>query len=276
MKTFCRKSYNSSYYVQNRARILMNRRVRKEKNPKIIERNDDGQLSIFENSKPSLNQSNIFKRFNFETILNSALILLVILDSWYLLGEAFEFYRSSSLGVGTSVLAAAIVELMLIALSMVRLTNTGLKVLAKSTLVLLFLYSSWSFCSRAVGKGLGELDQLKAIDRQIERIESRMNERETLIAENLRLHRVTRAGSIALEKDGLASDLSRLEIDRAKYLIVSPVAQFANVLSAVGLRLLIQLSNIIILHHLGSLIHRTKRKAVPRRNSIAPIFRLVR
>lgn len=275
MKSFDRKAYNSSYYAQNRQKILLNRKVRKARQREFNDKPDDVQLSLFAHSTGCLKRSNLFQSFKWESALNFALITLVILDSCYLLGEAVEFYRASGMSSGKSALAAMIVELMIIALSTIRQSNGVLKALSKTALALLFLYSSWSFCSSIVGKGMEGLDQIEILDRQIERTKADLKARDALIGENLRLHRITLAGAMTKEKSVVAAELGRLESERKGSVTVSPGAQLIDLLSAVGLRLLIQLSNIIILHHLSAAFRRTQRKPNTKQRELAPVFHLV-
>ena len=275
MKSFDRKSYNSAYYAQNKQKIIMKRRAPRKDQKKIQLKSDDGQHFLFTHPTGNLNRSNGRQHFKLESTLSLALIALVILDSCYLIGEAVEFYRANDLGPGKSVLAVVIVEFMIVALSMIRQSNVTLKVLSKSVLVLLFLLSSWSFCSNAIGKGIGGLDQIELLDEKIERIKTELRQKDALIRENLRLQRITLAGTMTVEKQGHVTDLTRLEDERMKRGAVNPKAQMLNLYSAVGLRLLIQLSNIIILHHVAVIISRSHRRPAPSRNRPVPNAQLM-
>lgn len=277
MKSFSRKDYNSQYYAQNRERILKRRQQRKaprQVNSQTFDKPD--QLSLFENSTFQLNRQSTVQYFRVEYLTNGFLFLLVIANSYYLLGEAVEFYRSNSASIGSSLLAAVIVELLLLTLSLVQTTNLILKIAAKTALTLLFAYSAWSFCSNVIGRGYGSLEQLAVIEKKIERLEGRIKERNQLIEENLKLRRITMARRLTLEKDRFNEELSLLDNDRSAKIAISPKAQRINTFSMIVLRLLLQLSNIIIVHHLGSLLNRSQKRRTLRQIRPSPGIHLVR
>lgn len=277
MKTFCRKSYNLQYYSQNRERILKRRQRHKDGLQEVSQTHDHpSQLSLFEFSTPQISRQNSIQRFNADYILNCLLFLLVIANSYYLLGEAVEFYQANDTGVETSWLAAVSVELLLLALSVIQTTSAWLKVAAKTALVLLFLYSAWSLCSSVISRGYGAIEQISGLERQIERLEARIKERDQLIAENLKIRRVTMARRLTLEKDSLNEQLSAMENERLKHLAVPPKSIWINTLSMVALRLLLQLSNIIIVHHLAGHLRKTPKRPTSRLARAAPVIQLVR
>lgn len=275
MNTFCRKTYNTLYYSKNKERILLRRQLRR-----MNHINQSGapadQLSLFDHSGSDLKASNPRQRFNIEKSLNFFLVLLVLSNSYLLLRDAVEFYRFNDLHSETSVLAAVIVELMLIALSVIRISNPTLRYAAKCALVLLFIYSSWSFCSLLVGKGYGAIEQRSTIGRQIQRIEGQLKERELLIKENLKRHRITMAGRLTQEKDKLSEEISELENRRAMSLSTPAEAEKVNTLAMVALRLLLQFSNIVLVHHLSACFGKIKRaRSASNPSKIAPAIRLV-
>ena len=277
MKTSCRKTYNSKYYAQNRDRILKGRQQRKSKVPDASQTFQElNQLSLFETPNFQVNRSSWFKQFKFEYLINGLLFLLVIANSYYLLGEAIEFYKLNNTNTETSVLAAVTVELLLLGLSIIQTTNKVLKIAAKIALVLLFAYSAWSFCSSVIGKGFGALETLSAIEKKIARVETQIKERSTLVEENLRLRRVTMARKLTLEKDQLSAELSSLENQRTAQMEVPPGAQKINTLSMVALRLLLQLSSIIIVHHLGTLLKNPQKRPSSKATKFTPVIRLVK
>jgi succinate dehydrogenase hydrophobic anchor subunit len=283
MKTFCRRTYNSNYYNQNRDRILNRRTIRKHnlhngqnKNQSLSE---SSQLPLFEYSNSKLNGSKPGQSFWVEFLTNAFLVFLVISISYFLLSEAFDFYRSNSANVESSILAAVIVELLLLAFSVIHPSKLVWKIASKTLILLLFAYSSWSFCSGVIGKGYGAIDQLAAIETQISRIEARIKERNVLIDENLKLRRITLVRRMTLEKDKLNSELSRLDADRMSRLATASEAQIVNTWSMVALRLLLQISNIVIVHHLASRCRREtklRRDRGARRRAERPLLRLVK
>lgn len=285
MKTFCRKTYNSNYYAQNREKILYRRNLKKQKvqisnqtgdQTTIQTDNDPSQLPLFEYSNSRLNDSKPVQRLKVEFLINSLLIFLVISISYFLLSEAVEFYRSNNANVESSIMAAIIVELLLLAFSVIHASKLIWRVASKVLLVLLFAYSSWSFCSAVVGGGYGAIDQLAAIERQISRIEARIKERHLLIEENLKLRRITLVRRMTLEKDQLNNELSRLEAERMSRRATPPQAQMINTWSMVALRLLLQFSNIVIVHHLASRSHKRVKKERSRGAHSRPLLRLVK
>ena len=283
MKTFCRRTYNSNYYNQNRDRILNRRTIRKHnlhngqnKNQSLSE---SSQLPLFEYSNSKLNGSKPGQSFWVEFLTNAFLVFLVISISYFLLSEAFDFYRSNSANVESSILAAVIVELLLLAFSVIHPSKLVWKIASKTLILLLFAYSSWSFCSGVIGKGYGAIDQLAAIETQISRMEARIKERNVLIDENLKLRRITLVRRMTLEKDKLNSELSRLDADRMSRLATASEAQIINTWSMVALRLLLQISNIVIVHHLASRCRREtklRRDRGARRPAARPLLRLVK
>jgi succinate dehydrogenase hydrophobic anchor subunit len=286
MKTFCRRTYNSNYYNQNRDRILHRRTIRKHnlhnghngqsKNQTL---NEPSQLPLFEYSNSKLNGSKPGQSFWVEFLTNAFLVFLVISISYFLLSEAFDFYRSNSANVESSILAAVIVELLLLAFSVIHPSKLVWKIASKTLILLLFAYSSWSFCSGVIGKGYGAIDQLAAIETQISRMEARIKERNVLIGENLKLRRITLVRRMTLEKDKLNSELSRLDADRMSRLATASEAQIINTWSMVALRLLLQISNIVIVHHLVSRCRRVtklRRDRGARRRAARPLLRLVK
>jgi hypothetical protein len=282
MKTFCRKTYNSNYYAQNRNRILYRRNLREQNVQQSVQIKNQtlsgpNQLPLFEYSNSKLNGSKPGQSFGVEFLTSTLLVFLVISISYFLLNEAFDFYRSNSANIESSILAAVIVELLLLAFSMIHASKLVWMVASKLLILLLFAYSSWSFCSGVIGKGYGAVNQLAAIDTQISRIEARIKERNLLIAENLKLRRISLVRRMTLEKDKLNNELSILEADRMSRLTTSSEAQIINTWSMVALRLLLQISNIVIVHHLASKCRKEtnlrRNRGVPRRR---PLLRLVK
>lgn len=258
MSNFCRSAYNSQYYARNRDRILA-RRESQNLQTSIQTHEGPIQRSLFEisnfeseiSNKPTP-FSNFFQTFKFEFNMSYLLILLIISNTYFLLCEAVEFYRVNQSSLETSVLAAVLVEFLLLAFSMVSTSKWAWKIAVKTMLVLLFAYSSWSFCSNILGKGYGNLEQLALLDKQISRIESRIEERNQLIGENLKLGRITIARNLTLDKDRLSTELFHLEKEKSLKLEVTPEAQRVNTWSLVVLRILLQLSNILMIHLLGT------------------------
>jgi len=272
MKSFCRKSYNSKYYSQNRDQILHRRHEKR-----TIGQTTDGfgQLSLFDGVNACQKNSNNSRRIRFGYLINALLVLLVAANSYYLLSEAVAFYQVNSATFESAVLAAVTVELLLLALSVIKPSSTILKLTAKTTLILLFVYSSWSFCSKVIGTGFQDLDQSAMVQSQIQRLQTQVAERSLLIDANIQHGRITMASKLADEKAKLGDALDRLVNDSSKAILVSPKAQLANVLALVALRLLLQVSNIIIVHYLASLLGRSPKRRGQREKKLARVIRLV-
>lgn len=278
MSTFCRKTYNSKYYAQNRERIKKRRQGNKGGDqPRSQHFEEPGQLSLFENSTHEFETLKRFQTPRIQYVINGLLFLLVIANSYYLLGEAVEFYRSSNASVETSLLAAIIVELLLLALSVIQTTSLMLKIASKAALSMLFAYSAWSVCSSVISQGCGTLGQLESLENRRERLESRIKEQRVLIEENLRRQRITMARKLMLEKDQFIGALAEIEKEHEMKKATSPAVLKFNMIAMVALRLLLQFSNIIIVHHLSSLMgrHSTKRRAPRVVAKAAPVFQLI-
>ncbi|MBK7845494.1 MAG: hypothetical protein IPJ71_17755 [Bdellovibrionales bacterium] len=99
-----------------------------------------------------------------------------------------------------------------------------------------------------------------------------------LIDENLKLRRITLVRRMTLEKDKLNSELSRLDADRMSRLATASETQIVNTWSMVALRLLLQISNIVIVHHLASRLRKETKLRRDRgaRRRARPLLRLVK
>jgi hypothetical protein len=252
MKNFDRQAYNNQYYQKNRDKIRQQRLQQKSRSNVELRAVDDSvQMPLFEIQTPKLKRSNKAQGFKLQNVGIAFLILLVIANTYFLLNESVEFYRANNINVESSILAAVLVELLLVAFSAIQTPSVGWKIAVKGALALLFAYSSWTLCSRVIGNGLGTIAQLHQVDDQIQRVKNRLNERQKLIDQNLKLEQVFMARRITLENDKLSSELRELEIARMAKLAVPVPVSFANTWAMVLLRLLLQLSNVVMIHFLA-------------------------
>jgi len=119
---FCRKQYNSEYYLRNKERIREHRLKRKtEIQPSIVE----SQLSLFEIQRgPQIGQPRS-QTFKFEFLGLLVQILLIAGITYFLLREAVEFYQSNNSNLEQSVLAALLVEGLFVSRQLKRATGTN-------------------------------------------------------------------------------------------------------------------------------------------------------
>jgi hypothetical protein len=246
---FCRKQYNSEYYLRNKERIREHRLKRKtEIQPSIVE----SQLSLFEIQRgPQIGQPRS-QTFKFEFLGLLTQILLIAGITYFLLREAVEFYQSNNSNLEQSILAALLVEGLLIVFAFLKPSNLLSQILVKTVLALLFLYSSWSFSSNVIGKGMGNIAQGEVLRETISGLKSTMMKNDLAIEVFMQKGWLSAARKLTNENNEHRKSLLELQANEMNQSLRPEQAQKSNTISLVVLRFLFQISNIILVHQLSS------------------------
>lgn len=249
MGQFCRKQYNSEYYLRNKERIREHRLKRKiEIQPSIVE----SQLSLFEIQRgPQIGQPRS-QTFKFEFLGLLVQILLIAGITYFLLREAVEFYQSNNSNFEQSILAALLVEGLLIVFAFLKPSNLVRQILVKTVLALLFLYSSWSFSSNVIGKGMGNIAQGEVLKETISGLKSTMMKNDLAIEVFMQKGWLSAARKLTNENNEHRKRLLELQTHEMNQSLRPEGAQKSNTISLVVLRFLFQISNIILVHQLSS------------------------
>ena len=252
---FCRKRYNSEYYLRNKERIREYRLKRKtEIQPSIVE----SQLSLFEIQRgPQIVQPRS-QTFKFEFLGLLVQILLIAGITYFLLHEAVEFYQSNHSNLEQSILAAFLVEGLLIVFAFLKPSNLPSQILVKAVLVILFLYSSWSFSSNVIGKGMGNIAQGEVLRESISGLKATMMKNDLAIEVFMNKAWLSAARKLTTENNELRRRLLELQAQEMNQSRPEG-AQISNTFSLVVLRFLFQISNIILVHQLSSSFQRQYR-----------------
>ncbi len=255
MGQFCRKRYNSEYYLRNKERIREYRLKRKtEIQPSIVE----SQLSLFEIQRgPQIGQHRS-QTFKFEFLGLLVQILLIAGITYFLLHEAVEFYQSNHSNLEQSILAAFLVEGLLIVFAFLKPSNLPSQILVKAVLVILFLYSSWSFSSNVIGKGMGNIAQGEVLRESISGLKATMMKNDLAIEVFMNKAWLSAARKLTTENNELRRRLLELQAQEMNQSRPEG-AQISNTFSLVVLRFLFQISNIILVHQLSSSFQRQYR-----------------
>ena len=246
---FCRKQYNSEYYLRNKERIREHRLKRKtEIQPSIVE----SQLSLFEIQRgPQIGQPRS-QTFKFEFLGLLVQILLIAGITYFLLREAVEFYQSNNSNLEQSILAALLVEGLLIVFAFLKPSNLLSQILVKTVLALLFFYSSWSFSSNVIGKGMGNIAQGEVLRETISGLKSTMMKNDLAIEVFMQKGWLSAARKLTNENNEHRKSLLELQANEMNQSLRPEQAQKSNTISLVVLRFLFQISNIILVHQLSS------------------------
>ncbi len=246
---FCRKQYNSEYYLRNKERIREHRLKRKtEIQPSIVE----SQLSLFEIQRgPQIGQPRS-QTFKFEFLGLLVQILLIAGITYFLLREAVEFYQSNNSNLEQSILAALLVEGLLIVFAFLKPSNLVSQILVKTVLALLFLYSSWSFSSNVIGKGIGNIAQGEVLRETISGLKSTMVKNDLAIEVFMQKGWLSAARKLTNENNEHRKRLLELQAKEMNQISRPEGAEKSNTISLVVLRFLFQISNIILVHQLSS------------------------
>jgi hypothetical protein len=268
---FCRKQYNSEYYLRNKERIREYRLKRKtEIQPSIVE----SQLSLFEIQRgPQIGQPRS-QTFKFEFLGLLVQILLIAGITYFLLREAVEFYQSNNSNLEQSILAALLVEGLLIVFAFLKPSNLLSQILVKTVLALLFLYSSWSFSSNVIGKGMGNIAQGEVLRETISGLKATMMKNDLAIEVFMQKGWLSAARKLTNENNEHRKRLLELQTHEMNQNKRPEGAQKSNTISLVALRFLFQISNIILVHQLSSGFQRqfrSRRRTMVWRGEMIPL-----
>lgn len=253
MANFCRKTYNSEYYARNKERI---RQQRLQRQSQVQTFELKSQPSLFEIQQPMMNNQAKFQPINLEVLSLIAQCLLITGITYFLLREAVEFYRSNYTNHEQSILAAVLVEGLLIVFAFLQPSKLLNQILVKILLVALFGYASWSFSSNVIGKGIGALEQREILQKTISSVESAIAENDKAIQVFIAKEWLTAARKLTSENIDLRKRLIDLQQQNVALSSLSPEAQKSNTLALVILRLLFQAANIILVHQLSAAVHK--------------------
>ena len=250
MSQFCRKQYNFEYYRQNKERIKQRRLERKaQKNQTPLSQIQNSSVEIPVSSQNSQTQNQTFR---FETLGFLVQGLLIGGITYFLLREAVEFYKSNSSNVEQSILAAVLVESLLIVFAFLAPSKLTSQILVKGVLIILFVYSSWSFSSNVVGEGLGSLAQADILDESIEGLGATIAKNDKAIEIFMKRSWLSAAKKLTNENTRLREKLLELQAQKMSYSARPEETQKSNTIALVALRLILQVSNIILVHQLSS------------------------
>jgi hypothetical protein len=255
MSQFCRRQYNSKYYPRNKERIRQKRQAQKTE---FQSSRVESQLSFFEiQGSPQTRQPRI-QHSQFEILGLMVRIILIVGITYFLLHEAVEFYRSNNSSLEQSTLAAALVEGLLIVFAFLKPSNLGSQILFKAVLVILFLYSSWSFSSNVIGKGMGNVAQGEVLRETISCLKAAMAKNDLAIEVFMNKAWLSAARKLTTEYNDIRRRLLELQAQEMNQSRPEG-AQMSNTFSLVVLRFLFQISNIVLVHQLSSSFQRQYR-----------------
>jgi hypothetical protein len=142
----------------------------------------------------------------------------------------------------------------------------------KAVLAILFLYSSWSFSSNVIGKGLGNIAQGEVLRESISGLKATMAKNDLAIEVFMNKAWLSAARKLTTENNDLRRRLLELQAQEMNQSRPDG-AQMSNTFSLVVLRFLFQISNIVLVHQLSSGLQKKFRsqrlhRAVVLRNGI--------
>jgi hypothetical protein len=210
-------------------------------------------------NSPCLKFNVVLKSVNLGVKLSN----LNFLASWSrysLLLESLTFYSVKRLNfisqtiqtLEQSILAALLVEGLLIVFAFLKPSNLVSQILVKTVLALLFLYSSWSFSSNVIGKGMGNIAQGEVLRETISGLKATMVKNDLAIEVFMQKGWLSAARKLTNENNEHRKRLLELQAQEMNQSLRPEGAQKSNTISLVVLRFLFQISNIILVHQLSS------------------------
>ncbi len=260
MSQFCRKQYNSEYYLRNKERIKQRRRTLRSQRNNL--NSNQVQLSLIEIQHQNQKSQPRIQLFKLESLGLLVQSLLIGGITYFLLSEAVEFYRSNHSTLKQSLSSAVLVESLLIVFAFLQPSKLTSQILVKAVLISLFIYSSWSFSSNVVGEGMGVMAQAEVLDKSISGLEATIEKNDRAISLFMEKSWLSAARKLTNENTNLRKRLLDLEAQKMSFSARPEEAQTSNTISLVILRLLFQLSNIILVHQLSRAI----QKGIKNRN----------